>query len=268
MSGSFVEKYGPWAVITGASSGLGEGFAHAIAARGIRPLLIARREDELKRVCDDIERDHGVAAEWLVLDLADSSFLDAVLDATRDKDVGLVIGNAGFNPAGAFADNDGATLQRVLDVNARANLLLADAFLPRLRARGRGGLLLVASVEGYFGAPYSATYAASKAFLLSFAEGLWGEYRRAGVDVLALVPGPVDTPLFQSRGVKAPAIAPRKAADRGLDHLGRGPSYVPAAMDRWFFRFLRALPRRVAISMMGVGMRRMVERMRAKGEIG
>ncbi len=264
---AFADRYGPWAVVTGASSGLGEGFAHALAARGVRPLLVARREDELTRVAADVEREHGVACEVLAADLADPGAVDAIVAVTVGKDVGLVVGNAAFNPAGAFVDNDRAAFERVLDVNVRANLALAAEFVPRLRTRGRGGLLFVASVEAYFGAPYSTVYAASKAFVLSMSEGLWGELKGSGVDVLALVPGPLDTPLFQSREVKAPAMSPRKAAELGLKHLGRGPSYVPAVMDRWSFRMLRALPRPTAVRLLGFGMRRMVERLRARGRL-
>jgi short-subunit dehydrogenase len=261
---NWAQRYGPWAIVTGASSGLGEAFAHAIAARGVRPLLVARRADDLARVAADVEREHGVTCEWHALDLADASFVDALLDATQDKDVGLVVGNAGFNPPGAFTDHDRAALERVLDVNARANLLLADAFVPRLVARRHGGLLFVASVEAYFGVPYSTAYAASKAYVLSLAEGLWGELKRAGVDVLALVPGPLDTPLYRSREAPFPAMAPRTAAELALDRLGRGPSFVPAATDRWTFRTLRALPRPTAVRLMGFGLRRTLERMRRK----
>jgi short-subunit dehydrogenase len=265
MAAPFADRYGPWAVITGASSGLGEAFAHAVAARGIQPLLVARRADELARVSASVERSSGLACRRLSLDLADPAAADMLLDATADVDVGLVIGNAGFNPPGAFAEHDRALLERVLDVNARANLLLAHGFLPRLAARGRGGLLLVSSVEGYFGVPYSTAYAASKAYVLSLAEGLWGEARRSGVDVLALVPGPLDTPLFRSRGVRVPAMAPRTAAELALDQLGGGPSYVPARLDRWMFRILRALPRRSAVRLMGCGMRRTVGRLARPG---
>jgi short-subunit dehydrogenase len=125
--------------------------------------------------------------------------------------------------------------------------------------------LIVASIEAYFGVPYSAAYAASKAFVLSLAEGLWGENRSSGVDVLALVPGPIDTPLFRSRQVRVPAMSPRTVAELGLEHLGDGPSFVPARVDRWTFRLLRALPRSVAVRFMGVGMRWTIERLRRKG---
>lgn len=265
MAIPFAQRYGPWAVVTGASSGLGEAFAHAVAERGVRPLLVARRAGELARVAGDVERAHGVTCEWLSLDLADG--VDPLLEATAEKDVGLIIGNAGVNPPGAFTDRDRASLVRLVDVNVGANLVLASAFLPRLQQRGQGGLLLVASIEAYFGVPYSAAYAASKAFVLSLAEGLWGETRSTGVDVLALVPGPIDTPLFRSRQVRVPAMSPRRVAELGLDHLAHGPSLVPARLDRWTFRLLRALPRPVAVRLMGAGMRWTVARLRRKGAL-
>jgi hypothetical protein len=267
MRQSWADRYGPWAVVTGASSGLGEAFAHQVAARGVHPLLVARRDDELVRVSEDIEGRHGIACQRLAVDLGDRDFVARVLDMTKDKHVGLVIGNAGFNPPGAFADLDRASLERVLDVNVRANVLLAEAFVPAMVAGGSGGLLLVASVEGYFGMPYSTSYAASKAFVLSFAEGLWGELHRSGVDVLALVPGPIDTPLFRSRQVRAPALSPERTAQRGLAHLDRGPSFVPGHWDRWLWRVLRALPRRTGVRLMGRAMGRMVQRLRRDGNL-
>lgn len=265
MRQSWADRYGPWAVVTGASSGLGEAFAYEVAARGVHPLLIGRREAELVRVADEVERRHGIACERVAVDLADSDAIARVLSATADKHVGLVIGNAAFNPPGAFADLDRASLERVLDVNVRANVLLAEAFVPGMVAGGCGGLVLVSSVEGYFGMPYSTSYAASKAFVLSFAEGLWAELKPSGVDVLALVPGPIDTPLFRSRQVRAPALSPQRTAERALAHLDRGPSFVPGHWDRWLWRALRALPRRTGVRVMGRAMGRMVDRLRRTG---
>lgn len=267
MRQSWADRYGPWAIVTGASSGLGEAFAHELAARGVHPLLIARREDELARVADEVQRRYGIACEWLALDLADRDAITRVVDATASKHVGLVIGNAAFNPPGAFTDLDRASVERVLDVNVRANVLLAAEFVPPMVAARSGGLLLIASVEGYFGMPYSTSYAASKAFVLSFAEGLWAELRPSGVDVLALVPGPIDTPLFRSRQVRAPALSPQRTAQRALAHLDRGPSFVPGHWDRWLWRGLRALPRRTGVRLMGRAMRRMVDRLRRTGTL-
>lgn len=257
----FADRYGEWAIVTGASSGIGEAFAHAVAARGIRPLLVARREDELRRVAADVLGQTGMPCECLALDLADPGFADRLRDACAGRDVGLIVANAGFNPPGAFLGTPRETLMRMFDVNARANLLLAEAFLPGLKARGRGGLLLVGSVEGFFGFPYSACYSATKAFVLSFGEALWGEMRPAGVDVLVLAPGATDTPLLASRDLgsaKVGMMAPAAVANIGLDHLGCGPCVVPGALNRWMFRFLRRLPRRWSVPLVGAAMRRVV----------
>lgn len=258
---SFAERYGAWAVVSGASSGLGEAFAHALAARGIKPLLIARREEELRRVAAEVRRRHGVDCEWLALDLADAGFIDVLKARCAGRDVGLVVGNAAFNPAGAFGQMPREMLMRMLDVNARANVLLAETFLPMLKARGRGGLLLVGSVEGFFGTPYSACYSASKAFVLSLGEALWGEMRAAGVDVLVLAPGATATPLLASRdfgGRRIPTMTPEAVARIGLDHLGMGPFVVPGSGNRWLFRILRRLPRRWVVERVGRVMRGIV----------
>ncbi|WP_162932291.1 SDR family NAD(P)-dependent oxidoreductase [Solimonas sp. K1W22B-7] len=261
MIASFRQRYGEWAVVTGASSGIGEAFAHALAARGVRPLLVARREDELRRVAAAVQQRHGVECGWLALDLADPAFIERLAEACAGREVGLVIGNAAHNPAGAFLDLPREALLRTLDVNDRANLLLAHAFLPAFKARGRGGLLLVGSTEGYSGSPYSACYSASKAFVLSFGEALWGELRGSGVDVLVLVPNATDTPLLASRNVGARKIRGMSApavAQTGLDHLGKGPSVVPGPLNRWTFRVLRRLPRKWLVQAVGGAMRRIV----------
>jgi short-subunit dehydrogenase len=257
----FCRRYGPWAIVTGASSGLGEGFAHALGARGLHLILVARRLDELKRVASDVERNHAVSCVCVSVDLADADFIDVIEDAARARDIGLVVSNAAYNPAGAFEQLDRAGIDRMLAVNARATVLLAEAFSARLRNRGRGGLLFVASVEAYVGMPYSTLYSATKAFVLSFGEALWGEHLRSGVDVLVLVPGPVDTPLLASRKVRSRGMAPRAVAEIGLDNLSRGPSVVPGAGNRWATRLMRTLPRRWVVRLAEPALRKMVSRL-------
>jgi short-subunit dehydrogenase len=265
MDPQFRERYGEWAIVTGASSGIGEAFAHTLAARGLRPLLVARRPEELRRVAEAVEARHGVACDMLALDLADPSFVDALVRACDGRDVGLVVGNAAYNPAGAFADMSRETLMRMLDVSDRANVLLAEAFLPRLAARGRGGFLLVGSTEGFIGTPWSAAYSATKAFLLSFGEALWGEYREKGVDVLVLIAGATDTPLFASRDLgdmKVRVMSPYEVAEIGLGHLGDGPSVVAGRGNQWTYRIMRRLPRKWVIEKTGPVVRAMVKRSR------
>ncbi|MES2490654.1 MAG: SDR family NAD(P)-dependent oxidoreductase [Pseudomonadota bacterium] len=265
MNPSFHQQYGEWAIVTGASSGIGEAFAYALAARGVRPLLVARREDELQRVALAVKERHGIESAWIVLDMAEANFIERLLLACRDMDIGLVIGNAAHNPAGAFLDLSRAELLRVLDVNDRANILLAHAFLPRFKSRGRGGFMLVGSTEGFSGTPYSAVYSASKAFVLSFGEALWGEFKGSGVDVLVLVPNATDTPLLASRNVgsmKIKGMSANEVAETGLNHLGKGPSVIPGAFNRWSFRLLRRLPRKWIVQGIGAAMKKIVADMR------
>jgi short-subunit dehydrogenase len=252
--------YGERAVVTGASSGLGEAFAHALAARGIRCVLVARRGDELARVAEEVERRYGIGCEILPADVGRSTFPDELSAVCDGKDIGIVISNAADNPAGAFRRHTRDTVERVLDVNVRAALLLANDWLPRLCERGRGAFLLVGSAEGYTGVPYSAVYSSTKAFVLAFGEALWGEYRKDGVDVLVLVPGAIDTPLLASRQIRNKGMDPRVVADIGLDHLGRGPAVVPGSVNRWIFAALRHLPRRWTVRLVGAAMRPIVEK--------
>lgn len=263
----FSDTYGEWAIVTGASSGIGEQFAHTVAARGLKPLLVARRGDELARVAAAVEQATGQACETIVLDLADPGFIDALEARCAGREVGLVVGNAAFNPPARFLDAPRGELMRMIDVNDRANLLLAHAFLPPMTARRRGGLLLVGSVEGYVGVPWSATYAATKAFLLSFGEGLWGEYGEFGVDVLVASVGATDTPLLATRVMGESPIRPmdpREVADLALDNLGNGPVFVPGTANAEWVAMIGQSPRPKMVRTWGKMMRSITEATYAK----
>lgn len=260
---SFKQRYGEWAIVTGASSGIGEAFAHGLAARGVRPLLVARRVDELTRVAAAINAEHGVEAAIFAADLADPGFIPALETECAGRDIGLVICNAAYNPAGGFLDLPLADKLRMLDVNCRAGLLLAEAFLPRLAARPQSGFMLVGSVEGFAGSPYAAVYSATKAFTLSLGEALWGEFREQGVDVLVLIPGATDTPLLASRQMKVKgAMSARDVAELGLNQLPHGPSIIAGRANRWMFRILRRLPRKWSVQMVGKATKPMIERLK------
>jgi short-subunit dehydrogenase len=259
----FQNRYGKWAIVTGASSGIGEAFAHGLAARGVYPLLVARRADQLARVAADIKTRHGIEADILAADLADPGFAAALADACADRDVGLVISNAAYNPAGGFLDLPLADKLDMLDVNCRASLLLAQTFLPRLAARPHAGFLLVGSVEGFSGSPYSAVYSATKSFILSLGEALWGEFRAQGVDILVLIPGATDTPLLASRKMaKVAAMPARDVAEIGLNNLPLGPSVIAGRANTWMFRILRRLPRKWAVTLTGKATKQMLENIR------
>ncbi len=253
MKPSFLDRYGPWAVVAGASEGLGAAFARALAARGLHLVLIARRAALLDELAEGLARDHGVRVKPLACDLAAPSFTDAIADATRGLDVGLGVYNAAATSIGPLLDRPLEEALRVVEVNCAGPLRFAHALAPPMIARGRGGIVLMSSIAGFQGGPRIAAYAASKAFNLVLAEGLWGELAPRGVDVLASCPGAIRTPNYLRTATKeAPGtLDATVVAERTLDALGRGPTTVPGAVNRLATIVLgRLLPRASAVAIM------------------
>lgn len=242
------EKYGPWALVTGASSGIGEQFARQLARAGFNLLLIARREDRLRDLRAELGQRRRREIELVVTDLADPSVLDQIVARARDRDLGLLVSNAGFGLKGAFESHDRARLEAMLNVNARAPLLLVHALLPRLRERASAGIILTGSVEGEAPFPWSSAYAATKAFVHSLGLGLHGELAGTGVDVLVLAPGATDTEALGLQGFDAASLPglmpPVEVARQALRELGRTPLHVPGVDNRKFVSQLRRMPRR------------------------
>ena len=168
--GTWADRYGPWALVTGASDGLGRSFARALAARGLNLILVARRASALERLADEFRDAHGVRCLVRPVDLRDPASAAALDEETARLDVGLVVAAAGFGSIGPFLDRPLDDERDMLAVNAGAVLGIAHAFGRRLRARGRGGLVLFGSVVGFQGTPLSANYAATKAYVQSLVE--------------------------------------------------------------------------------------------------
>ena len=246
---AFAEKYGPFAVVAGASEGLGAAFAEAIAARGVGLVLLARRKDAL----DAVAKKLAVETRTVACDLADGSFVDALGEATRDLEIGLGVYNAAYSFIAPLLERPLEDALRVVDVNVRGPLRFAHALAPKMIARKRGGLVLMSSMAGFQGNPRLAAYAASKAFEIVLAESLWAELRPHGVDVIASCPGAVRTPNYLKTTEKeAPGtLDPLEVATRTLGALGSGPTYVPGAVNKMARFFLgRMLPRSSAVGIM------------------
>jgi uncharacterized protein len=246
---NFADRYGPWAVIAGASEGIGAAFARALAGRGLKLVLVARRPEPLA----DLAGDLPVETVTVTADLATPEGLAAVFDATAPLEVGLVVANAAYAPSGHFIDADHADLRRALDLNCGALVELAHHFVPPMAARRRGGLVVMSSAAGMQGGPLLSTYAASKAFGAVFAEGLWWELRADGVDVIACIAGAVSTPGLTrvSRRDAPGTVTPDVVATAALAGLGRGPRVVPGTFMRLSTALMaRIMPRRSTIGMM------------------
>jgi short-subunit dehydrogenase len=267
LPNDFTERYGPVALVTGASSGIGEQLAAALAERGLDLVLVARRRERLEALAARLSSEHGVKVEVAALDLAVRGDVEELLRRCEGRDIGLVVSNAGVGAKGRLHETGIDLLETVLDVNCRAPLLLAHAFAPRLIERGRGGLLFTGSIEAWTPSPWSVGYAASKAYLRSLGEGLWGELSQHGIDVLVLSPGATDTEILAQGGMRAedmptPVMAAEDVAREALERLPHGFNYIPGRVNRLLVRVLSALPRRMAVRAAGKGMRDALEKAR------
>lgn len=251
----FRQTYGPTALVTGASSGIGLAFAEELAARGFDLVLTARRTDHLDALAQRLLSSCGVRTRVIGADLSDPAAPARLLAATAGDDIGLIISNAGFNVKGAYETTDAAAMSRMLTVNCHAPMQLAHGFIPRLKARGKGGIVFTASIEGLIGCPYSAAYSATKALVISLGEALWGEMQGTGVDVLTLCPGATES----EATAKLEGIAHlQPAADvvrLALENMRGGPACFPHAHYLEMFERLRAMPRRDALAGMAQSMK-------------
>lgn len=249
---TFAEKYGPWAVVLGASEGLGEAFARGVAARGVKVVVVARRAEPLQRVADGL----GVEALSIALDLASATFLDDLRAVTDGLEIGLVVYNAAASYVGEFEDQTLESMRSIVNVNCWGPLAVCEHFgRPMVRA-GRGGIVLMSSGAGLAGSPYNAAYSASKAFDLMLGESLWAEWRSRGVDVLSVIGPAIDTPTFRASmppdaiAAMPPAMSPFDVVEEVLEALGSGPSFVPGEKNRQGIAVLGSLPRQKQVEAM------------------
>jgi uncharacterized protein len=218
------QRYGPWALVTGASSGIGEEFARQAAANGLNVVLVARREERLKEVAAELTTHHGIAVLVLPVDLAADGAFAAIVERTDGLDIGLVISNAGAGNPGPFISLPHDRLREIVRLNVVAHLDLAHHFGKKLAERGRGGLVLVSALAAAGGLPFMANDSATKAYVLNLGEALHVELRQAGVDVTVLVPVLVNTPVvarigLDRIGLPAEAITAEQAVDEALTAL-------------------------------------------------
>ena len=263
---AFGERYGPWAVVVGAGQGIGAEFCRQLAWRGLNLVMVALEDDELHALAARLHVDRGVETRVVTGDVSTDVVRDRLAAATDGIEVGLLVYNAALSSTAAWLDTPLERHLAMIDVNVRGPLMLIDRFVPPMIERGRGGVILLSSMSALQGSPMVATYAATKAFTLNLAESLWDEWRRAGVDVTALVPGPTDTPGFRASAPRPTRRTPEPmpvepVVAEALAALGSRPSVIPGRMNKFLgFTFSRVLPRRRVVGFMGRTMRAMYGR--------
>jgi uncharacterized protein len=254
-------------LITGASSGIGEAFARRLAARGHNLLLVARSEEKLMALCNDLGRSQRTHVQFVSIDLSRPDAPARLFDETRSRDmhIDFLVNNAGFGSMGDFAKLSLDRELTIIDLNVRALVESTHHFLRPMRQRKRGTIVNVASTAGFQPVPFMATYAATKAFVLSFSEALWEENRSHGIQVMALCPGVTDTNFFEASRMERPPArisqTPEQVVDAALRALKRGkPSVISGWTNFFMIEAERLVPRSLILRAAGAMLRAQAEK--------
>jgi len=255
---TFKEKYGPIALVAGASMGLGAAYAHALAARGLDLVIVARHKDKLEDTAKNISSKYKVSVLPIACDLASSDTVEQIVDATKNMPIHFLVYNAAASYIGPFMDAPVTQHVEIANVNTVTPLKMVHAFAGKMIENKKGGIVLMSSLAGFQGSGYLSAYAASKAFNRILAESLWYEWKNKGVDVIACCAGATGTPNYygthpKSIGRFAPKVqAPEDVVEECLQKIGKTPSFVSGSANKFAsFLMQHIFSRKMAINMMG-----------------
>jgi len=259
---TFREKYGEWALITGASSGIGSEYSKQLAAKELNVVMVARRSERLEALAEEIKRKYGVDTKIIVADLSTDAGIQVVKDETQQLNIGLLVNNAGREDSGHFLRTSIEEALNTVDLNCRAPLQLTHHFAQIMAKREKGGIIFMSSVVSFQGVPHIANYAASKAYDLILAEGVAAELKPYNVDVTAVAPGFAKTelsPAFNFDGLPMKPMAPELVARKGISSLGRKRLTIPGAINKFLYLSGKYLqPRRINTFAFGMVFKRVL----------
>ena len=249
-------------LITGATSGIGAAFARKLSALGRNVFLVARSEDKLIALCNELGRLTSIRAQYMAVDLRKPDERLRLFEETqkRELEIDTLINNAGFGSMGDFVKLDPQRELEMIELNITAVVDLTQRFLGPMRNRKSGTIINVASTAGFQPVPYMATYAATKAFVLSFSEALWDENRMHGIHVMALCPGVTETNFFEASGIDRPPMravqTPEEVVETALRAMPRKKSLIISGWSNWFVvEAERFLPRSAVTKVAGNALR-------------
>jgi uncharacterized protein len=255
---NFAARYGRWAIVAGASERLGAAYAEELASRGLNLVLVARRSEVLQSFASQLSEKYKIQTKIIVVDLSKSDSAEQIAQNTNELEIGLMIYNAALSAIGPFLERSLADHFKEIHTNIHAPLKLVYLLGQRMLAQGHGGILLMSSLSAFQGSAYISTHAATKAFNIVLAEGLWEEWRERGVDVLVCVSGAVKTPGYvasepeQTGGLGDMTMNPDQVVREALNALGKQPYVIPGRVNRLASFVMRhLLPRKAAIQFMG-----------------
>lgn len=248
-----VSGYGKWALITGASSGIGEEFAKRLAKEKFNLIVIARREERLQALAKLLREKEGIEVKVIPGDLTDFNLIERIKNECTGLEIGLLINNAGFGSTGEFISCDPEREAKMVMLNCVVPTILTHHFLNGMIERKKGGIIFLGSMVAFQSTPLMATYAATKAFNLLLGEALWYELKKHKIDVLALNPGGTDTEFqrIASLGTGPAPRTPQQVVETALNALGKKPSVVDGALNKTMTVLGKFLPRRNLVSMAG-----------------
>jgi len=247
-----ISRYGPWALVTGASDGIGRAMAVELARSGLSLVLVARRQQVLESFAAELVQGSGAMVRVIAAELSLPHDVERVCTETMDLDVGLLVAAAGYGLGGKFQQTPVADDLDMLDVNCRAVLSLTKTFADRFAKRGTGGIVLMSSIVAFQGVAMASNYAATKAYVQTLAEGLRTELAPLGIDVLSCAPGPVRSGFAARAGMRlGRTVDPRTVARQALRALGRRTTVFPGLLSKVLIGFLSLLPRPGRIAIMG-----------------
>ena len=259
----WVTKYGPWAVVTGASDGIGRACAYTLAERGVNVVLVARRRGVLDEIAGDIESRHAVKTRIVAVDLGERSSFGILARETADIDVGLLVASAGFGTSGLFIESEIETELSMVDLNCAALMALTHHYGKRFASRRCGGIILMSSIVAFQGVPFAADYAATKAYVQTLAEGLRPELKPHGVEVLASAPAQVRSGFAERADMRmGAALTPQRVARGTINALGRRTTVRPGFLSKFLEAALK-LPRMTRTRIMKIVMGGMTAHRRA-----
>jgi len=250
------DKYGRYALITGASSGIGKEFAYQLAEKKINLILTARRKDRLLAIAKDIKNKYSVDVRIAISDLSKENFIEPIRKAASGLEVGLLINNAGYGLTGPFFKNERTRERDMIHVNCLAPTVLAHEFgLPMIK-RNRGGIIFVSSILGHFSTPFMSNYSATKAYNLMIGEALWYELKPSGVDVLVVAPGTTETEFASVSNMRAiSAMPPSSVVKCALKNIGKKPVCIPGIKNCMIVSLIKIIPRKLKIILLGHSMK-------------
>jgi short-subunit dehydrogenase len=265
MNKRIKEKYGPWAIVTGGTEGIGKEFVRELLQTGISVLVVSRKPEKFEKLRTELNQGQKPLSEttelrYLSLDLGEPGSVQKLEKETKDLDIGLLVHSSGYGSIGTFETRSLENELSMVDLNARSTVEIVHRYIKKLRPRKHSGIILFGSLVGFQGAPNSATYSATKNFVQAFAEALYWEEKPNKIDILSVAPGPVETGFGKRAGMQmGMAQSPEKIPRQALSKLGKTSTLRPEFLSKFLGYSMATLPRPLRVILLGIIMKGMIK---------